>query len=389
MNGKPLADIVVVALEQAVAAPFCTARLADAGARVIKVERDGGDFARAYDRVALGQSAFFVWLNRGKESIRLDIKQPHDVQLLGSIIAKADVYIQNLAPGAAARAGFASADLRRKHPRLITCDITGYGESGPYAQMKAYDFLIQCEAGLASITGSAAEAARVGVSIADLCCGANAHAAILQLLYQRQQTGVGDSVAISLFDGLAEWMTVPLLYQDYRGRAPARTGLSHAAIAPYGAYKAGDGGEIVLAVQSEREWQAFCRQVLGNEALARDPSFSSNSSRCEHRAAMDAHIHAALAALSTQTLIQRLRAAQIAYGSLNSVAQLARHPQLRRIEVPTPGGPVKLPAPPFRWANAAFEPGPVPGLDEQGVALRREFGGIKQTAEPERAGDVK
>ena len=375
MGPRPLSDLLVVALEQAVAAPYCTTRLADAGARVIKIEREEGDLARGYDSVALGESAFFVWLNRGKESIRLDIKDPADARLLDTLLSRADIYVQNLAPGAAARAGFGSADLRRRHPRLITCDISGYGDSGPYADMKAYDLLIQCEAGLAAVTGSEAEPGRVGVSIADLACGANAHAAILQALYARERAGQGQSISVSLFDGVAEWMALPLLYQDYAGKAPGRTGLRHAAIAPYGPYRAGDGGQVVIAVQSEREWQAFCTGVLSDPALAADPRFSSNARRCDNRAAMDGHIDAALATLSAEALIARLRDARVAFGALNTVEGLSRHPQLRRVEVMTPGGAVRVPAPPFRTDDETQPLGPVPALDQHGAAIRREFTG--------------
>ncbi len=374
MGGRALSGVLVVALEQAVAAPYCTARLADAGARVIKIERKEGDFARDYDHAAHGESAYFVWLNRGKESIVLDLKVAKDTELLLRMIAQADVFIQNLGPGVAARLGFGSKDLRARHPRLITCDISGYGEDGPYADMKAYDFLIQCETGLASITGGPAGAGRVGVSVADICCGANAHAAILQALYERERTGAGQSVAISLFDGLADWMAVPLLHQDYAGRAPARMGLHHATIAPYGAYRTGDGHQIVIAVQNEREWQALCRDVLRSEALRSDARFASNSLRCANRAALDDAIIGVLLGMSSEELVARLRQAKIAYGALNSVAELSRHPQLRRIEVGTPSGPVSLPAPPFRWAGRNFAPRPVPALDEHGDRLRREFG---------------
>ena len=374
MVAPALSGILVVSLEQAVAVPYCTARLADAGARVIKIERKEGDFARDYDHAVHGESAYFVWLNRGKESIVLDVKSSEDAALLERMIAQADVFIQNLAPGTAERLGFGSRHLRALNPRLITCDVSGYGEDGPYADMKAYDFLIQCETGLASITGVPAEAGRVGVSVADICCGANAHAAILQALYERERTGRGQAVAISLFDGLAEWMSVPLLHQDYTGRAPGRVGLHHATIAPYGAYRTGDGNAIVIAVQNEREWLQLCRDVLRRETLGSDPRFASNPLRCVNRPDLDSAINDVLAGLSRDELVARLRKARIAYGALNSVADLSRHPQLRRIEVGTPSGPVSLPAPPVRWADRDYEPRPVPGLDEHGARLRQEFG---------------
>ena len=373
MGSNALSGVLVVALEQAAAAPFCTVRLADDGARVIKIERDEGDFARSYDDVAHGESAYFVWLNRGKQSIVLDIKSPDDARLLESMISKADVLIQNLAPGAAARAGFGSREMRARYSRLITCDISGYGEAGPYAAMKAYDFLIQCETGLASITGVPEGPGRVGISIADFCCGSNPHAAILQALYERERTGAGQSNVISLFDGLADWMTVPLLHQDYAGHAPQRLGLNHATIAPYGAYHTGDGGDIVIAVQSEREWRSLCSKVLLSEDLGSDPGFASNTLRCTNRDVMNACIDKVLTLLSRDDVVARLRDASIAYGAVNSVADLSRHPQLRRIDVATSSGPVSMPAPPTRWRNDNFEPGPVPALNEHGDMLRREF----------------
>ena len=259
----PLEGILVVALEHAVAAPFCSSRLADAGARVIKIERPEGDFARAYDHVVHGESAYFVWLNRGKELIVLDIKDPGDAALLQRMTARADVFIQNLAAGAAERAGFGSAALRRRYPRLITCEISGYGDEGPYRDMKAYDLLIQCEAGLASITGVPERPGRVGVSVADIACGMYAHAGILQALFQRERTGEGSAIAVSLFDSLADWMTVPLLHYDYGGKAPERVGLRHPSIAPYGAFVTADGKQVVISIQNEREWRNLCQASTG------------------------------------------------------------------------------------------------------------------------------
>lgn len=372
--GGPLDGVLVVALEQAVAVPLCTSRLADAGARVIKIERAEGDFARDYDSVVHGESAYFVWLNRGKESLVLDIKKPHDAALLAAILEKADVFIQNLAPGAAARSGFGSDDLRAKHPRLITCDVSGYGEEGPWAEMKAYDFLIQCESGLASITGAPAEAGRVGVSVADICCGMNAHAAILQALYEREHTGKGKGVAVSLFDGLADWMAVPLLHYDYAGKAPGRAGLHHATIAPYGAYPTGDGRQTVLAVQNEREWAAFCATGLQKPELATDPRFAGNALRCRNRPALDAEIDTVLRTLTADELVARLKAAKIAYGAYNTVADLSTHPQLRRMEVETPTGPAMIPASPFRWKDEPpLKPRPSPGVGQHDAAIRAEF----------------
>ncbi len=368
-----LDGILVVALEQAVAAPLCTVRLAEAGARVIKIERPEGDFARGYDHVVHGESAYFVWLNRGKQSIAMDIKGDGDAAMLHRMLARADVFIQNLAPGAAARAGFGSADLRARYPRLITCDISGYGEDGPGAAMKAYDFLIQCEAGLASITGAPDAPGRVGVSVADIGCGMNAHAAILQALYERERTGRGRGIAVSLFDGLADWMTVPLLHQDYGGRAPARAGLSHPSIAPYGAFACGDGRQVVIAIQNEREWRTFCSAVLGRSDLAADPRFDGNAARCANRPALEAEIDAVFGRLPVDQVIARLAAAGTAYASVNAVADLSRHPQLRRIDVASPSGPVALPAPPVRWDDEPPGVTAVPAIDADGVALRREF----------------
>jgi itaconate CoA-transferase len=368
----PLEGILVVALEQAVAAPLATCRLADAGARIIKVERPEGDFARGYDRAAKGESAYFVWLNRGKESIVLDIKDEADRALLFRMIARADVFVQNLAPGAAARAGFDPAALCRRFPRLIACSVSGYGESGPYRDMKAYDLLIQGETGLASITGAPEAPGRVGVSVSDIAAGLNAYAAILEALYRRERRGEGAVLSISLFDATAEWMAVPLMHHTYAGRAPERVGLRHPSIAPYGAFATGDGGAIILGIQNEREWVKFCASVLGQPELARDPRFADNPRRVANRAALEAIIGQNFAAASRAALAARLDAAGIAYGNLNSVADFADHPQLRLGETPTPSGQVAVPLPPGR----RVEEGPlraVPGLDQHGAALRREF----------------
>jgi crotonobetainyl-CoA:carnitine CoA-transferase CaiB-like acyl-CoA transferase len=366
-----LEGILVVSVEQAVAAPYCTMRLADAGARVIKIERTEGDFAREYDHVVHGESAYFVWINRGKESVVLDFTRRDDAALLRRMIARADVYVQNLAAGAAARAGFGSADLRKQYPRLITCDISGYGDDGPYRDMKAYDFLVQCETGLASVTGSANEPARVGISLADAACGLNAYAAILEALHERARTGVGSHIALALFDSLAEWMTVPLLQFEYGGRAPERAGLNHPSIAPYGAYPLAGGGQIVIAIQNEREWRAFCDGVLGQPALADDARFSSNSRRVASRPALDAIITARFHELTRDALVERLHNARTAFGSVNDVAGLSRHPQLRRVTADSPSGPVSLVSLPGRAQRAS--PQRVPALDEHGDAIRREF----------------
>ena len=381
----PLAGLLVVSVEQAVAAPFATSRLADAGARVIKVERAEGDFARLYDHVVSGECAWFVWLNRGKESVVLDIKDAGDNALLHRIIARADVFVQNLAPGAAARAGFDSSELRERHPRLITCDISGYGESGPYARMKAYDFLIQCESGIASVTGSPESASRVGVSVCDIGAGLNAYGAILEALHGRHRTGRGGGIRVSLFDGMADWMTVPLLHLEHGGKAPARTGLSHAMIAPYGAYPVGDGGQMVIAIQNEREWARFCEHILGDAALTTDPRFAGHPARLANRPEMDALIVAAFARhdMDMDTLADALRGAAIAFGRLNEVAGLSAHPQLRRAAVATPAGPVNIVAPPARHGDGEGDDRPlrpVPALGAHSDAIRGEFGGNPRSA---------
>jgi itaconate CoA-transferase len=369
----PLQGVLVIALEQAVAAPFCTSRLADAGARVIKIERPEGDFARDYDAVAAGESAYFVWVNRGKESICLDIKDAGDAQLLQRMVQQADVFIQNLAPGAAARAGFDSAQLRRDNPRLITVDITGYGDSGPYREMKAYDLLVQCESGLAGITGAPQEPGRVGVSVCDIACGMYAHAAILEALLERQQTGLGKGLSVSLFDALADWMTVPLLYQEHTGEAPPRVGLRHPSITPYGAYACSGGEQLVIAIQNEREWKRFCEQVLLRADLAADPRYDTNAARCVNRSALDDEINSIFSTLSRAALTQRLQQASIAFGAVNSVADFAQHPQLRRTAVVTASGAIELVAPPVRVAGEQSILRPVPALGEHSAAIRREY----------------
>ena len=368
---RPLEGILVVALEQAVAAPLCSCRLADAGARIIKVERPEGDFARHYDRAAKGESAYFVWLNRGKESLTLDIKDEGDRALLLRIIARADVFLQNLAPGAAARAGLDPAALRQRHPRLICCSITGYGESGPYRDMKAYDFLIQAETGLASITGPPEAAARVGVSVSDVAAGLNAHAAILQALYARERSGQGALIHISMFDATGEWMAVPYMNLVYQGQAPARSGLRHPSIAPYGAYSCADGKAIVIGIQNEREWGRFCAQVLDDAPLAADPRFCDMPRRVANRDALEHIISTAFAAATRAALGQRLKAAEIAFGNLNTVADFAQHPQLRLGETATPSGAITLPLPPALPSGSSL--GAVPAMGEHSAAIRREF----------------
>lgn len=371
----PLDGILVVALEQAVAAPLCSMRLADAGARVIKIERPEGDFARGYDRAALGESSYFVWLNRGKESLAANLADAEDLALVRRIIAQADVFLQNLAPGAASRLGLDSAALRAAHPRLITCDISGYGEVGPYRDMKAYDLLVQCETGLAEITGSPEAPGRVGVSVADIACGTNAYAGILEALALRERTGTGAGIATSLFAGMAEWMAVPLLHLDYGGAAPKRVGLNHPSIAPYGAFQTRDGKATVLSIQNEREWQRFCAIVLEGPGMAEDPRYADNASRCQNRADLERSIDAVIGSLDADGLQQRLLSAGIAFGRVNGVDGLSSHPQLRRIDVQTSSGAIALPAPPVTRPWDGDVRCEVPDLGEQTAAIRQEFDG--------------
>jgi crotonobetainyl-CoA:carnitine CoA-transferase CaiB-like acyl-CoA transferase len=378
---RPLEEVLVVAVEQAVAVPLATRKLADAGARVIKIERPGGDFARGYDRVVHGGSAYFVWLNRGKESIVLDLKDPDDARFLGKLLERADVFVQNLAPGAAARAGFGSAALRAAHPRLITCDVTGYGDRGPYAHMKAYDSLVQGEAGVQAVTGTPDAPARVGISICDIACGMHAYTGILEALHLRERTGVGAALEVSLFGSISDWMAVPYLHWAYGGHAPARSGLRHPGIAPYGPFDTADGDTLLISVQNEREWVRLCGEVLGRPGLATDPRFTDNPRRVEHRAELEPELQAAFGALSTEDVASRLESGGIAFGRVRSVGQFAAHPQLALMEVQTPDGQVRLPADPVVWPDApwaqdASAAGPrmrVPGLDEHGASLRKEF----------------
>jgi itaconate CoA-transferase len=369
---QALSGMLVVALEQAVAAPLCTSRLADAGARVIKIERPEGDFARGYDQVAHGESAYFLWLNRGKESLTLDIKDPEDKALLQRMLARADVFVQNLAPGAAARAGFDPAELRARHPRLVTCSISGYGESGPYRDMKAYDMLIQAETGLADITGPPEAPGRVGVSVSDIAAGLNSYAAILEALVRRERTGEGATLAISLFDATAEWMAVPLMFQEMTGKAPPRVGINHPSIAPYGAFRAGDGKGIVISIQNEREWARLCRDMLGRPELASDPRYCSIARRVANRPEVDRLVQDEFGRHDRAALGIRLKAAGIAFGNLNTVADFAAHPHLRRITVEATGGPVSMPLPPARGLDDSRST-KVPSLGADGEKIRREF----------------
>jgi itaconate CoA-transferase len=369
-NRDALEGLLVVALEQAVAAPLCSMRLADAGARVIKLERPEGDFARRYDRAGAGSSSYFVWLNRGKESAVVDLRDDGDRAWVQRLIARADVFIENLAPGAASRLGLDAAALRAAHPRLVTCSISGYG-AGPYESRKAYDLLVQAESGLASVTGSPEQPGRVGVSVVDIATGLAAHARILEALLERHRSGAGRHVAVSLFDAIAEWMTVPLLYLEGTGRAPERVGLNHPTIAPYGLYTCGDGGAVLLSIQNSREWERFCSEVLGMESLATDPRFQANDDRVARRAELDAIIGDVLSRIDRPEFQRRLDAAAIAYGVMHSVSEFANHPHLKRIRIETGGGPVSVIAPPDHPPH--LEGRRVPETGEHGAALRAEF----------------
>lgn len=374
MSGsRPLEGLLVVAMDQAVAAPYCASRLADAGARVIKVERPEGDFARGYDKVANGLSSYFVWLNRGKESVCLDIKAPDDKALLERLIARADVFIQNLAPGAMKRAGFGSAELRAKHPRLITVDISGYGEEGEYASMKAYDLLVQAESGLAYITGRAEGPGRVGVSACDIACGMHAYAAVLEALLSRSITGQGKGIAVSLFDGMADWMTVPLLQYEGTGINPPRIGLAHPSICPYGAFQTKDGHDVLIAIQNEREWASFCAQFLDEPALPEKPGFTVNNDRVANRPMVDAHIQAMFATLTRDECAAKLRRANTAYGFVNDCGGLQQHPALKRMPVETEKGPIQVALPAARLSDGVRPFGAVPSLGQHSAAIRAEF----------------
>lgn len=372
-GGGALDGVLVVALEQAVAAPYCTSRLADAGARVIKIERETGDFARGYERAVRGQSGYFVWLNRGKESLVLDIKDRNDAALLERIVARADVFVQNLAPGAAQRAGFGSAALRARYPTLITLDISGYGEDGEYADMKAYDMLVQAESGLCSITGTPEAPGRVGVSICDIACGMYAYTAVLEALYARTRSGEGCAIDLSLFGSIADWMTVPLLAHEHDGQAFERTGLSHPMIQPYGAYDTRDGPPVLIAVQNQREFRQLCEEVLGDPELPDDPRFRDNTARCENSDELTDIITEAFAEVPRKELIENLREARIAFGEVNDLVALEHHPALRRMAVETPGGTVNLVPPPARFDGQPVHPGPVPAIGAHSDAIRQEF----------------
>lgn len=357
----PLEGFTVVAIEQAVAAPFCSSRLADAGATVIKIERPEGDFARGYDDVANGQSSYFVWLNRGKKSKVLDLASPEGKRSLEELVAKADVLLQNLKPGALARLGFGADVLRQKYPRLVTCSISGYGESGPMADRKAYDLLIQAESGLCSITGGPESPARVGISLVDIATGATAQAAILEALLARSRTGEGCDIGVSMFDVMADWLTVPLLHQE-GGRPPKRIGLAHPSIAPYGVFTTKDGKQVLISIQSDREWIKLCSEFIRDSAAGKDERFATNVARVRNRAQTDALVSTAFRRMTQADAVDLLAKADIAFASVNDMEALSRHPHLRRISVETEAGIAAYPAPAAVFSGPARAYGRVPAL---------------------------
>jgi len=372
-SAAALDGLLVVSIEQAVAAPYASSRLAEAGARVIKIERPpAGDFAREYDSAVHGESTYFVWLNQGKESAVLDFKQPADMHLLRALLRRADVFIQNFAPGAIERAGLHLAELRKENPPLITCSLSGYGENNEYSNMRGYDNLIQGEVGVFAVTGNSAGPAKVGMSICDISAGMHAYMGILEALLERQRTGRGRHISVSLFECVADWMSVPLLFQEYTGRVAERTGLNHASVAPYGPYATGDGQTLMISVQNDGEWVRFCTMVLQTPEIARHPMLSTNSDRVRHRDVLDEFIRKALAPLNQQEFIARLRKAQVAFGLIRTLEEVLHHPALSMTEVDTPTGPVRLPrrAIPRTSLN---ERKAAPALGANTEAIRREF----------------
>ncbi|MGY6652151.1 CaiB/BaiF CoA transferase family protein [Amycolatopsis sp. TRM77291] len=378
----PFEGITVVALEQAVAAPFASRQLADLGARVIKIERRGtGDFARDYDRTVHGQSSYFVWLNRGKESVELDIKDPADRALLGAMIGKADVFLQNLAPGAVERLGLDAGTLRAERPDLIHCSISGYGPEGPYRTKKAYDLLVQCETGLVMSTGTPETPAKAGISIADIATGMYAYSGVLTALYDRERTGEGASLHVAMIDSLGEWMSQPAYFSRYGKEPPRRTAAAHPSISPYGPYRTGDD-RVFLSVQSEREWIVLCRDVLGQEKLAEDPRFRTNDDRVGNDGELTAILEEAFSGLTADEVGDLLERAGIANARLRTPEQFTRHPQLaarnRWREVETPAGPLEALLPPVEVAGREPIMGPVPALGAHSESIRAEFGALQE-----------
>lgn len=379
MSKLPLEGITVVSLEQAVAAPFATRQLADLGARVIKIERpDVGDFARGYDESVFGQSSYFVWLNRSKESLALDLKDPRGLAILHELLVIADVFVENLGPGATARLGLSCNELARRYPKLVVCEVSGFGQTGPWADRKAYDLLVQSETGLVSITGKDDTVAKAGISVADIAAGMYAFSGILAALYRRETTGAVSSVDVSLFESLTEWMGSPHYYTMYSGQQPKRTGVDHATIAPYGLFSTKDGGAIVIAVQNEREWRSLCETLLGDASIASDPRFSKNAARVEHREAVRELVGSRISQLDMIEAEAILERANVAYAHMNSVRDAVEHPVLsardRWREIDTPGGSVRALIPPVTLSGVVARMGPVPALGAQSAAILEELG---------------
>ena len=379
MKQRPLDGLTVISLEHAIAAPFCTRQLADLGARVIKVERPGaGDFARAYDTRVKGQASHFVWTNRSKESLTLDLKQPAALGLLMQLLGKADVLVQNLAPGAAARMGLSHATLAPRLPKLVVCDISGYGDGGPYTDKKAYDLLIQSESGFLSVTGTADDMAKSGISVADIAAGMYAYSGILAALLQRARTGLGGRVEVAMIDAMAEWMGFPMYYTHNGQDAPPRAGAAHATIYPYGPFTAGDGRVVMLGLQNEREWKIFCDKVLCRPDLVELPRFADNAARTQHRSELRQLIETEFATLTADAVIARLDAADIANAHVNRMADLWQHPQLaarnRWCSVDSPAGPIPALMPPGSDTANAPRMAAVPALGQHTDSILAEFG---------------
>ena len=379
MSNLHLSGLTVVTLEQAVAAPICSRQLAEQGARVIKIERpEVGDFARGYDQKVLGQSGYFLWLNRNKESLTLDVKKDAAKQILTKLISNADVFIQNLAPGAAKRLGLGADELMAKHPRLIVCDISGYGDSGPYAKKKAYDLLVQSESGVLAITGTRESPAKVGVSMTDIGTGMYAYSGILGALYHRERTGKGARIEVTMFEAMVEWMNQPLMWEHFGGTPMQRAGTDHAIIVPYGRFTAGDGKDVMFGIQNEREWASFCAKVLEQPELATDPLYNNNSKRLAAREALIALINQSFSTLTAEQVVARLDAADIANARLNTPMEVWDHPQLkarkRWREVATPAGRVAALLPPVTTSGYEVRMDAVPAVGEHTDKVLRDIG---------------
>ena len=361
-------------MEQAVAVPYCTSKLADAGARVIKLERETGDFARGYDSVAAGSSSYFVWLNRGKESLVIDIKNEKDKEFLYKLIAKADVFLQNLAPGAMSRAGFGSEELRKINEKLITVDVSGYGENNSYRSMKAYDLLIQAESGLCSVTGTPDGPGRVGISVCDITCGSTAYSAILEALIDRGKTGKGKGIELSLFSCISDWMNVPLIFYENTGKAPSRNGLEHPSVCPYGAFKTKEDTLILISIQNEREFQDLCTHFIGEPDLTKDERFATNIARVKNRKYVDDYVGKVFAKYTSKECVEKLTKAKTAYGFVNDVEGLSNHPALNKIKIKVHGGgEVEIAAPGASFSDGAREYGSVPAIGEHTEKIKKEF----------------